>query len=236
MKSLEPGAARDLLLLSITAGSADAVGYLGLGKVFTSNMTGNLVLGGISLAQGHVAGAARVLYVLVVFTFGVSLGAWMGRGVSEKDWRALSRRLIGLEKIALFLFGLGWLVQGGEYDGILHHVLLLLLTLAMGLQATALYRLGAPGVGTTAITGTLTAFATGLINLMLAAPAGSRERETGKLRVRFQCGVILLYGCGAALEGFLMAHLSWLAGFTPFLVALWVALRPSAVLQKRGSA
>jgi uncharacterized membrane protein YoaK (UPF0700 family) len=37
---------RDGLLLTLTAaaGSADAVSYLGLGRVFTANMTGNLVL------------------------------------------------------------------------------------------------------------------------------------------------------------------------------------------------
>jgi len=40
-----------LLLLACVAGSVDAVSYVGLGHVFTANMTGNTVL--LGLALGH---------------------------------------------------------------------------------------------------------------------------------------------------------------------------------------
>jgi hypothetical protein len=46
-------AARDglVLVLAGTAGCVDAISYLGLGHVFTANMTGNTVLLGVSLGQ-----------------------------------------------------------------------------------------------------------------------------------------------------------------------------------------
>ena len=39
-----------LLVLTVTTGLIDAVSYLGLGHVFTANMTGNIVLLGFGLA------------------------------------------------------------------------------------------------------------------------------------------------------------------------------------------
>ena len=50
---LSAAARRDLLLLGLTwaAGFVDAVSYLGLGNVFTANMTGNTMLLGIALVE-----------------------------------------------------------------------------------------------------------------------------------------------------------------------------------------
>ena len=89
MNSFARGAVRELLLLSLTAGSADAAGFMGLGHVFTSNMTGNVVLLGIAIGSGHVSEAARSSYVLMVFMVGACLGAWMSRGIAEEDWPRL---------------------------------------------------------------------------------------------------------------------------------------------------
>jgi len=222
MKSLEREAARDLLLLSLTAGSADAIGYLGLGLVFTSNMTGNIVLLGIDLGQGHLALASRVLYVLSMFILGLCLGAGLGKDLPEKQWSALAFRLIGLEKIALLIFGVGWFFTA-DRDRVVSYGLLTLLALAMGLQSAAVYRLNAPGVGTTAITGTLTAFTTGLINLLFGTKMEPTRREAGFQRIRFQLVVILLYICGAALAGLLIMQMSRLAGFLPALASFFVA-------------
>ena len=40
-----------VLLLCMTSGIVDVIGYIGLGHVFTANMTGNIVL--LGLAIGH---------------------------------------------------------------------------------------------------------------------------------------------------------------------------------------
>jgi len=223
MKSLGRDAARDLLLLSLTAGSADATGYLGLGQVFTSNMTGNIVLLGIDLGQGHLVLAGRVLYVLGIFVLGLCLGAWLGQDVPEKQWPALAFRLIGLEKIVLLIFGIGWFFMADRNHDPGAYGFLALLALAMGLQSAALYRLSAPGVGTTAITGTLTAFATGLVSLIYHAKAEISQRKAKLQRVRFQLAVIFLYTCGAAFGGLLIVQVPHLAGFLPAFASVFVA-------------
>ena len=41
---------RTLLVLTVVSGLIDAVSYLGLGHVFTANMTGNVVIAGFALA------------------------------------------------------------------------------------------------------------------------------------------------------------------------------------------
>jgi len=58
-----------LLLLACAAGAIDAISYLGLGRVFTANMTGNTVLLGLALVQAdHRKCSGRV---------------WLSSGFSE---------------------------------------------------------------------------------------------------------------------------------------------------------
>jgi len=221
MNSLERGVVRDVLFLSLAAGAADAAGYMGLGRVFTSNMTGNVVLLGIDLGQGHFASAAHVVYVLLVFVLGVGLGAQLGKGVREKDWPHLASRLVRLEKFALVLFALGWLARADSANSPLSYPLVAVLALAMGLQSAAMNRLSAPGVATTAITGTLTALVTGLVTV--AVGGGTVEEKNSWNRIKFQSGVVGLYCCGAAVCGLLIMHLPRLAGCLPALAVLFVS-------------
>lgn len=225
MKTLGGDATRDVLLLSLTAGSADAIGYLGLGRVFTSNMTGNVVLLGIDFGQGQFGNAARIFFVLTIFIVGLCLGAWLGRNLPERQWPALAFRLIGLEKLVLLTFGIGWFLIAEHDHGPVRHGLLALLALAMGLQSAAMYRLSVPGVATTAITGTLTAFSTGFMNLLFLPKAETSQREAERHRIGFQWSVIFLYACGAALSGWLIVSMPRWAGFLPALTSAAVVFR-----------
>jgi len=49
-RSIQHPLARALLVLTFTTGVVDAVSYLGLGHVFTANMTGNIVFLGFGIA------------------------------------------------------------------------------------------------------------------------------------------------------------------------------------------
>jgi len=60
-------------LLTLVAGLADAVGYVAMGGVFAANMTGNTVLAGLSLGEGHFDLAAKRLAPLVTFFVGAML-------------------------------------------------------------------------------------------------------------------------------------------------------------------
>lgn len=65
-----------LLALAFAAGYIDALSYLGLGHVFTANMTGNTVLLGIALAELDGGAIARSGFALAGFLTGAAVGAW----------------------------------------------------------------------------------------------------------------------------------------------------------------
>ena len=77
-RSLGHSLARALLILTFSTGLVDAVSYLGLGQVFTANMTGNIVLLGFGLAG---SGGLPVVAPLV------SLGAFLVGSVIGGCWR-----------------------------------------------------------------------------------------------------------------------------------------------------
>ena len=101
------GAVTDLLLLSLAAGSADAVGYMALGQVFTCNMTGNVVLCGLLFGRGESLHAFRFLFVLVLFALGVAFGLWTSDRLDPKHWPSIVARILRLETALLVLFAFG---------------------------------------------------------------------------------------------------------------------------------
>jgi uncharacterized membrane protein YoaK (UPF0700 family) len=92
-----------MILLSATTGVVDAVSVLGLGKVFTANMTGNVVF--LGFAAAGVPGFDWTLYVtgLVCFAIGAVLAGRISKAhanVSRRRW---------LVRAALVEAGLLWL-------------------------------------------------------------------------------------------------------------------------------
>ncbi|HTH88131.1 YoaK family protein [Mycobacterium sp.] len=63
------------MVLAAASGATDAIGYLTMGHVFTSAMTGNLVLLGISIAHRDGQRVGRVAVSLFCFVAGTALGA-----------------------------------------------------------------------------------------------------------------------------------------------------------------
>ena len=61
-----------MLLLCMSAGMVDLIGYLGLGHVLTANMTGNIVLLGIAIARAQEFVVLRSLLALMGFIAGIS--------------------------------------------------------------------------------------------------------------------------------------------------------------------
>src|SRR5258707_10452076 len=73
-----------LLTLTATTGIVDAVSYLALGRVFTANMTGNIVLLGFAVSGAPGLSIPRSLTALLAFLAGAVVGGRialrMGRG------------------------------------------------------------------------------------------------------------------------------------------------------------
>ena len=149
---------RDTLLLTLTAaaGSADAVSFLGLGRVFTANMTGNLVLLGVAVGQGQLAGSIRAVIAFAAFVVGVFLGVRITSGTEPASVWPRSTTLALLGELGLLLGLLaGWDIAGGQPAPVVLDILIALSAGAMGMQSAAARRLGVAGVTTTFVTGML---------------------------------------------------------------------------------
>jgi uncharacterized membrane protein YoaK (UPF0700 family) len=210
----------DLLLLSFAAGSADAAGFISFDRVFTCNMTGNVVLFGISIGQGNWGQALRFLYVLLMFVLGTALGMRMSRHLDEKSWPVIAARVIGIETGLLVAFAISWALIPATARENFSYALLALLTPAMGLQTAALYRFKAPGVQTTALTSTITTF---VKNALGDPPAGASPED--KRGPAFTALVIVLYTLGALTASVFIYHLPRVVGCIPAAFVLCVFLR-----------
>ncbi len=160
-----------LLMLTWTAGSVDAISYLGLGHVFTAMMTGNTVLLGLALGQGEILAAFRSILALGGFLAGAAVGAMIvGRDEKQGAWPPTVTGALALEGAVLGIFTATWYLTGTARSAGVVDVLIVLSGLAMGIQATAVRHLSVPGIATTYITGTLTSLAVDLVG-WLRSPA-----------------------------------------------------------------
>jgi uncharacterized membrane protein YoaK (UPF0700 family) len=127
-------------ILTIVAGIADAVGYMTMGGVFAANMTGNTVLAGIALAQGHWLDAWRLLAPLIAF--------FAGAMISRLLLRLLRGPTASLIVEAALLAIVGFLPVGAE-------AAVMIVAVAMGVQASAITHFAGSAVSTVVVTSTL---------------------------------------------------------------------------------
>src|ERR1700739_3686378 len=73
-----------LLALTFSTGTVDAVSYLGLGHVFTANMTGNIVLLGFGIAGAGRLPVLSPLVSLAAFMLGAAAGGALTRRVQNR--------------------------------------------------------------------------------------------------------------------------------------------------------
>jgi len=215
----------DILLLTLVAGSADALGYLNLGKVFTSNMTGNVVLMGIAVSEGRGADTGRSLFAFLAFIVGNCLGAWFCSHATGKEVsRASLTGVLGIEATMLLAYAVLSSLLPVERQLVFAYQLIALLGLSMGLQAAVVYRMGTPGVTTTAITGTLTTLFAGLMKSISQGKQPAPENRPRHASFGLQALVIVLYLGGAAALGALNLNAKPWAAFFPAVIVVLVVL------------
>lgn len=148
-----------VVVLTFVTGSADSVGFLALGGAFSSVMTGNMVLLGLSL--GRTAGdlALTSASAITAFIVGVLLGARLAGTPQEADpvWPRAVNWALALEFVVFAGFLVVWELTLSERSGHVELALLMLSATALGLQSSAIQRFGVPGLSSTYLTGTLTA-------------------------------------------------------------------------------
>jgi uncharacterized membrane protein YoaK (UPF0700 family) len=156
--SLRHPLARALLVMTFSTGLVDAVSYLGLGRVFTANMTANIVLLGFGIAGSAGLPVVAPLVSLAAFLVGSGVGGMLAVTIGDRHAQHVARALgieIGLV-VAAAIIAAAADVRPSSFSG---DALIALLALAMGVRNATVRRLGVPDLTTTVLTMTLTGLA-----------------------------------------------------------------------------
>ncbi len=155
-----------VVVLAVTSGATDAIGFLALGSAFTSVMTGNMVLLGVGAAGRDVALVVSCSVAIFSFVAGAAIGARVAGSPAKGDSLWPSPVTIALYiELALFVaFAACWWGLGSHPEADWLFPLLALNAAALGLQSSAIQRFGVPGLSTTYLTGTLTTVVARLIS------------------------------------------------------------------------
>ena len=130
--------------LSALAGYVDGIGFLHLGGLFVSFMSGNSTRMGVSLAEGHWWSAAEALGLIALFVTGAAAGSLivLGRGANRQPFVLLAEA--GLLALAALYYQIG-----------LPNAAVGAIVLAMGLENAVFQIHGGAGLGLTYVTGAL---------------------------------------------------------------------------------
>jgi uncharacterized membrane protein YoaK (UPF0700 family) len=156
--SLQHPLTRALLVLTFTTGLVDAVSYLGLGRVFTANMTGNIVLLGFGMAGSVGLPVVAPLVSLGSFLLGSGAGGALAKRMGDRHPEHIARALaieVSLIGIAAVLAA-AVTVRPNAASG---DIVIALLALAMGVRNATVRHIGVPDLTTTVLTMTLTGLA-----------------------------------------------------------------------------
>lgn len=130
--------------LSMLAGYVDGIGYLHLGGLFVSFMSGNSTRMGVSLATGDWPVVGQAFMVIVLFVIGAACGSLivLGRGSYRQP-------------VVLFAEATLLVIAGLCHAFDLPIYAIVAIVLAMGLENAAFQIDGGGGLGVTYVTGAL---------------------------------------------------------------------------------
>jgi len=146
-----------LLALTLVSGLIDAVSYLGLGHVFTANMTGNVVVLGFAAAGAPGFSVPHTLTSLLAFMIGAAVGGRIAQRLGAGPRRTWVRRTLAAE--AALLAASTVVALAAPDDTATVYTLIAVTAFAMGLRNATVRRLGIPDLTTTVLTMTLTGLA-----------------------------------------------------------------------------
>lgn len=213
-----------LLLLSATTGLVDAISVLGLGKVFTANMTGNIVFLGFAAAGTPGFRVAPYLAAIAFFMIGALVAGRVGKhhaGLPLRRWLFVG----ALVEAALLWIAAGIAVGfdvASQSPGYKVFAIIALTGLAMGFRNATIRQLKVPDLTTTVLTLTVTGLAAD------SSLAGGTNPNWAR-----RIGSIAAIFLGAAIGAWLVTHGGLvlpllLAGFLVLAGTLACMLHPAA--------
>ncbi|WP_255467333.1 YoaK family protein [Aeromicrobium senzhongii] len=201
-----------MLALTFSTGMIDAVGYLGLDRVFTGNMTGNVVILGMGLAGAEDLPVLGPALALIGFLVGAAFGGRVLKGAA-KGWSRRTTVLLVL--VGVVIMGLSVAIfLDPEPTRPVALTLSTLLGTAMGVQAATARLIGVKDVTTVVITSTLTGLAADSVL------GGGTGADSGR---RSAAVLLILAGAGTGA-----ALLTWHLG-AGLLAAALITLLVAAV-------
>jgi uncharacterized membrane protein YoaK (UPF0700 family) len=130
--------------LSALAGYVDGIGFLHLGGLFVSFMSGNSTRMGVSLADKQWMPAGEALGLIALFVVGAAIGSLivLGRNAYCQCWLLLAEGGLLVAAAGCYAFGLPNIAVAG-------------IVLAMGMENAVFQIDGGAGLGLTYVTGAL---------------------------------------------------------------------------------
>lgn len=139
---------RDILVTALTfaAGLMDAPSFLSLGGVFSSFMSGNTLTLGLRTGLGDFLLAFNSITSVFGYIVGVALGANIGyqSSISNKIWSYVVTKILAVEFLMIILFTSVEFISGNSGSNVVY-LLILLASISMGMQSTAVRGLGISG-------------------------------------------------------------------------------------------
>lgn len=186
-----------MLALTFSTGVVDAVGYLGLDRVFTGNMTGNVVILGMALVGADGLPIVGPILALAGFMGGAALGGRVLKG-SGPGWTHRATGLLALVGVVVLALAVVVFAYDEEPPHAVALTVTALLGAAMGTQAATARFIAVKDVTTVVVTSTITG---------LAADSVLGAGKPGHTPRRFWA--VILIGAGAAAGA---ALLQWHLG------------------------
>ena len=177
------------VLLAVVGGFLDAYTYLLRGHVFANAQTGNIVLLGLSAAQGEFLKASYYLLPILAFLCGVLLTEWIRsrfQNCQAIHWRQL---VVAVEMVLLVIVAF---LPLGSWDSAAN----IMISLLCAMQVEGFRKILGNAAATTMCTGNLRSAAE---RFYLFWTTGDPSRRTESLHY---CGIILSFIGGAALGTF----------------------------------
>lgn len=186
------------LALSAIAGWGDAAGYLMLGGVFTSHISGNSIDVGVRFATHAVHDALHHLGAIVLFFFGVALGVTLIELVEMRFKKRVFGIMLALEALLIVCF----------FAVAVHREwwILVFPSLAFGVQNATLRRAGHHKLRTTYVSGMLTNCAQNFVEAFFAFLKRDAEYSRKRADAFFYGSIWLCFALGGIAGAMVQVH------------------------------
>lgn len=219
-----------LLLLSVTTGLVDAASVLGLAKVFSANMTGNIIFLGFGLVQTPGFSVGPNLFALVTFFTGALVAGRIGQSFGAKPLRHWLILAALFEAILLWIAAFAALFYNPD---LLEprwnlYAIIGLTAVAMGFRNATIRQLKVPDLTTTVLTLTITGIA-----------ADSRLAGGTAPNLARRIAAVLAILVGAAIGALMVVHYGlalplFVSGAAVLLGTIACVRHPAAAMPRNG--